>query len=86
MMAAIAKYALQKVAAITKTQWAHFPIYQHKTGSTNNLRDSWFAGFDQMPLGLGYMTKYAFINTETKVCLARRGKQLGLKFVITELN
>jgi penicillin-binding protein 1B len=45
------KYALQKVTreGTAKRLKAHFPTIQlaGKTGSTNNLRDSWFAGFDQ---------------------------------------
>ena len=45
------KYALQKVTreGTAKRLKLHFPTIQlaGKTGSTNNLRDSWYAGFDQ---------------------------------------
>lgn len=45
------KYAMQKVTreGTAKRLKLHFPTIQlaGKTGSTNNLRDSWYAGFDQ---------------------------------------
>ncbi len=45
------KFAMQKVTreGTAKRLKLHFPTIQlaGKTGSTNNLRDSWYAGFDQ---------------------------------------